>query len=87
MSECIADEFKKRGLDVPVLDLVSLLHELPTRPEPDATLADSNVAAIDLAPEIHYESKLDSQLFNDSVYPGCCFSLRLALGLKGGVSG
>jgi hypothetical protein len=87
MSEYLADELKKRDLDVPVLGLVSLLHELPTRPEPDATPADSNVAATVLAPETYYESKVDGQLSNDSVYPGCCYSLRLALGLKGGGSG
>ena len=87
MSEYLADEFKKRDLDVSVLGLVSLLHELPTRPAPDATPADNNVAATVLAPETYYESKVDGQLFNDSVYHGCCYSLRLALGLKGRVSG
>ena len=42
MAECLADEFKKRDLDVPVLDMASLLHELPTRPEPDVTPANSD---------------------------------------------
>jgi hypothetical protein len=63
MSECLADEFKKRDLDVPILDLVSLLHELPTRPEPDATPADNNIAATVLAPETYCESKVGGQLF------------------------
>jgi hypothetical protein len=42
MAECLADEFKKRDLDVPIFDMASLLYKLPTHPEPDEAPSDSD---------------------------------------------
>jgi hypothetical protein len=42
MAECLADEFKKRDLNVSVLDMAGLLRELPTPPSSDVTPDDSD---------------------------------------------
>jgi hypothetical protein len=42
LAECLADEFKKRDLDVSVLDMAGLLQELPIRPDVDSAPADTN---------------------------------------------